>query len=181
MNFIINKHTMKLLLFFVVLCFCGFTQDSDKCIIVPFKGINNIVVGESSFEDVKKEFGEKKKRRKWSRAELKLFGIFEYFMKYDQIGTFSSIGSARKNTINEIIIDSTCKCRTKNGLGIGSYYQEIVKELGKPKYFHNNDNDKEINYEVNYTGGKLYMIITLDGKDTITNKIREIRWYASYR
>ena len=177
---------MKLLLFFVVLCFCGFTQDSDKCIIVPLKGINNIIVGESSFEDVKKEFGKKKKRKKWGRTELELFGHFDYFMKYDQIGTFSSLSipERSKHIINEIAIDSTCKCKTKNGLGIGSSYQEIVKELGKPEYFtHNNDNDKEINYERSKVGkqGKLYIIITLNGKDTIINKIRKIRWFAYYR
>ena len=139
---------MKLFLFFIILCFCGFTQDSDNCTIVPLKGINNIVVGESSFEDVKKEFGKKKKQKRWRRTELELFGHFDYSIKYDQIATFLSISIPERNKhiINRITIDSTCKCKTKNGLGIGSSYQDVIKQLGKPKSFYFSNGDSELSY-----------------------------------
>ena len=170
---------MKLFLFIIILCFCGFTQDPDKCIIIPLKGINDIVIDKSSFEDVKKEFGKKKIKKKWSRTELEIFGHFDYSIKYDQIGTFSSISipGRSKHVVNFVEIDSTCKCKTKKGLGIGSSYQDVIKELGKPKYFWFMNGNTELNYEEN----KLNMAIMLNGRDTTTNKVYEICWYASHR
>ena len=181
---------MKLSLFFIILCFSGFMQDSDKCTIVSLKGINNIVVGQSSFEDIKKEFGKKRKRAKWGSTELDIFGYFDYYVKYDQIGTFISLAGIRRSRhiINNIIIDSTCKCKTKNGLGIGSSYQDVIKEFGEPKYVAGlgklkyptayDHRNAEVNYEGNDEGDEVRMIITLNGNDTTVSKIREIRWYA---
>jgi hypothetical protein len=83
--------------------------------------------------DVKSEFGKVRKRKYWVKSkELELFGRYVYFLEYDSIGVFSTSDNFRnKPIISKIHLTSNCQCKTKNGIGIGSSYNDIINEFGK--------------------------------------------------
>jgi|GEM_PF-5188038 len=167
---------MKTLLFLALLFIFNFLQEPNNCIIVPGKGVNSIIIGQSTLKDIEKEFGEKKVEKKWHKAvETEIMGRFEYFVHYDKIGTFSTYTRNRNKTIiMKISIDTTSKCRTKKGLGIGNTYRETIRELGEANQISFvQDKKKYIKMELLYDN----MNIWFDGNDSTNNKIIEIEIY----
>src|SRR5262245_10348033 len=88
-----------------------FIRTSEKqCIIRTEDGVNNIVAGKSTLDDVIKEFGPNKIRKKWIKPiEVEIFGHHDYFLIYKNLGmTFSTYQSRRKKIVEIIKLDSTC-------------------------------------------------------------------------
>lgn len=106
--------------------------EKDKLILIPFYGIGNIVLGESTMDDVKKQFGNKKLQKTWHKGvEFDLFGKREFKLYYSGVGTFSTLTNKRNRTVVcKITLDSDSDCKTIDGWGIGSNYNETIKELG---------------------------------------------------
>ena len=171
------RANQKLLIisFFSLVILTGFSEfnNNKKCIIVPGKGLNSIEVGKSTLKDVKTEFGKTKVQKIWHETvEFEFVGKFEYFLKYVKHGTFSTLTKNRnRKMVMKIIIDSSCNCKTKNGLGVGSSYKETILKLGKP-YHDGYDSVGERKWII-----YLYydnMDISFDGDDKKTSKISKI-------
>jgi len=163
-------------LFLLPLTFLFITKQTEKCecLIVPSQGVGNIKIGKSTIEDVRKEFGEKKIEKKWHKAiEVEFFGRYEYFLKYDSVGAFSTFTKHRNKTIiHKLVLNSDSKCKTVLGNGIGSSYKDVVKELGKPKQDYilsNNDGSK--NMVLIYENMTIYM----NKQDTASNTVSYIK------
>ena len=164
---------MTLYLFCATLfLFTNSNLNNDKYIIIPNKGIDSIIIGKSTLKEVQQEFGVKKIKRKWHKAiEVDCFGKFEYYIKYDSIATFSTITKNRnKEVVYKIILESGSKCKTKGGNGIGSSYENIINEFGRPEslYFFKDEN----RYKTELSYGD--MDIILNSKDTLSNSVCEI-------
>lgn len=123
----------SIILMFLLSSLSAYIVNPKECVIIPNKGVNSIVVDSSTFNDVKKEFGDIKKRKYWVKSqELELFGRFVHYLEYESIGVFStSINFRSKPIISKIHLTSQCQCKTKNGIGIGSSYNDIINEFGK--------------------------------------------------
>jgi len=166
---------MKIVLFLLLTNYLFFTNSnvkSEDCIIVPNKGINNIVIGKSTLKDVQKEFGAKRVKKKWHKAiEVELFGKYEYYLEYDSIATFSTITKGRnKNIIYKIIIESDSKCKTKGGNGIDSSYNDIIEELGEgtlTSFSSTNENPK---IEIRYND----MLVIFNNNDKKTARVEKM-------
>lgn len=152
--------------------FTNFSLNHSQYIIVPNKGINNIIIGQSTLKEVQNEFGSKKIKRKWHKAiEVECFGKFEYLLKYDSIATFSTITKNRnKNIIHKIILGTDSKCKTKEGNGIGSSYNSIIEEFGRPNSVYFFKDKSKYKTELSYDKTD----IVLDSKDTLTSSVCKI-------
>ena len=137
-------------------------RNTDSCIFIPFKGVENINLGESNFEEVKNTFGVKPVNKKWVPSyEAFSIGRFDRYLAYPESGLrFSAFNSQKRfhrKKVWAIYIDSNCKCRSKEGLGIGSTFFEIKKDFPNAKLFKSiNPNKTEV---------------------IIRNKATEIMWF----
>jgi hypothetical protein len=146
-----------------------FGQD---CIIIPSKGLNSILAGESEFKDVHQEFGKKKVQKTWIKSiETELFGRYDRYVIYDSIARFSTAGTDRhRKIVHAIKLDEQSTCRTKNGFGIGSSYVKTLDNLGIPWLVMGDMNGYlTLSYD--------NMRIVFDTKDSLTNKVIKIDFY----
>lgn len=165
---------MKISLLFIGLLTFFFIEKSgdDKLIIIPGKGVGNIEIGKSTIDDVIEEYGKVKVKRKWHKAvEVELFGRFEYYLQYDSLATFSTFTKNRnKKVIYKIVLSSGSKCKTANGIGVGSSYKDLKKELGRPEQFYFQGTKYNREMVVFYDN----MMIIMNGSDSTKNVVSKI-------
>lgn len=124
------------------------------------RGIDSMELGKFTFKDVLNKFKYgKTKRKKVKRLEKYNMSQdgFEKYIEYKSLGLYFSNYEVsrchRTDTIKQIFLLKNCPCKTKDGLGIGSSYSEIVEMLGKPKFSgKGTDIDGIIEYKVHYDG-----------------------------
>lgn len=111
-----------------------------KITIVPYSGVDSIQVGISTKRDVLQTFGKATTKCTWRPNSYPIaLGEFVQIISYPELGiTFlcdhtNGQRIARK-TVREIVIDSTSRIKTPQGNGIGSSYDDIIKEFGETKY-----------------------------------------------
>lgn len=164
----------------IAMCFCVFElfahKNNSEVFLVPYKGVTNITVGESSLKDVQRLLGVKKVEKKWRKSiGYELFGKYAYFLEYENIGIFSTLAGYRnRNIVAMVTLDSTSTCKTTNGFGIGSSYFETIQELGRTD---------QVSYKRMNNGTKIYLIykrmyITFDGKDSLSSSVNKIEILA---
>lgn len=142
---------------------------SEKCVIKPSVGVDDIIVDSSYLEDVIEDFSKAKIKKRWIKAvETELFGRYERFVNVPNVATFSSL--SRNKKISKITFQSPCKCKTKEGVGIGSSFHQTVLSLGKPKHMYFIKYDNKYQIELIYKNMK----ILFDGNDTINSVIYQI-------
>lgn len=163
---------MRILLIIMVAVLANPSIETNNCRIIPSKGLGEIVIGQSTLEDVKKEFGDKKVQKTWVKAsEAELLGRFEYYLKYDSIATFSTITVERnKEVIYKITITPESKCKTRKGNGIGSSYQDVIDEFGRPSLFYFYKDIGTSKMKLSYQN----MDVVMGGRDTLSNYVEEI-------
>ena len=104
-------------------------SQSDTCILVPNKGIGNIILDCSSDYDIIAKYGKTKlkKLKGWESDK-------SWELKYNDIGLrFWLIGKSRKNLqVAWITITFPSNCTLVNGLKIGSTKNEVLELLDAP-------------------------------------------------
>jgi hypothetical protein len=164
---------------FFILFLISFTSQ-EKNTYLTHLGVNNIEVVTSTLKDVKNEFGKKSiKKERGFKEGFQLIGKKMYFIDYKDKGLkFSTFLSGKKQIVEKIIISSNCKFKTKGGIGIGSTYEELKKELGQPFFFNNSNKDNPLiffdNGKKTTLIGYKHMFITLNSMDTLNAKISDI-------
>ncbi len=124
-------------------------SSNPDCIITQI-GLNDIELNRSSISQVIQEFRDTPIEKKWQKSiEIELFGHYEYTLDYPEKG-YSFIAEKVKGDkiVTSIILSKSCDCVTKEGIGIGSSYQDIVRAIGQP-YFNNDIKKPSIHYEPN--------------------------------
>jgi len=168
----------------------GSNKETANCIIKPRVGLNNIIVGKSTLDDVRKEFGPNTTYKKWVKAiEVEIIGHYDYYVTYVNSGySFSTYRSGKKKITEIITLDSTCKCKTISGVGIGSSYDDLKKELGQPvlNSNHKNGSGQPLMYFETYEQNEYNMVIwygnnmriILNGTDTTKSHVTQIIFSA---
>ena len=163
-----------------------FSQNENNCIITQ-NGLNDIVLDSSNLREVTIDFGEMKSNKEWQNSiEMEIFGNYRYSKAFENQGiVFYAEREKGKKIINDIVLTKGCRCKTKEGIGIGSSYQDLKKAFGQP-YFNNDEKKPSIHYEPNMffwkTEGEYVLTITynnlyitMSNNDTTIAKIKEIR------
>ena len=158
----------------------------SNCIITQ-NGINDIVIDSSHFKEVTPEFGIMKSSKEWqSSVEMELFGSYKYIKTFPNEGiVFYAEREKGKKIINDIVLTEGCICKTEDGIGVGSSYQDLSNAFGQP-YFNNDKRKPSIRYEPNMyikltKGERVLQItynnfhITMSSTDTTVSKIKKIR------
>lgn len=162
------------ILIFITSTIISMNIGSEKCVIKPSIGVNNIVIDSSYLEDVVEEYAKSKIEKRWVKAvETEVFGRYERFIEVPDVAKFSTL--SRNKKISKIVFKSPCNCKTKEGIGIGSRYYETVSVLGNPKFNYFIREGKKQNIQLIYDN----MEILFDGNDTLTNVISQIIIYKT--
>jgi len=108
---------------------------SKDCYIDLDKGYESILLGYSNFEDVEQFLGEGEKiKKKFKAGTLYIFPRAIHELNYANLGikfrSYSQPKFSRKRIVRKMEFNSTCNCKTKNGLGTGSTFDEISRYLG---------------------------------------------------
>lgn len=113
-------------------------------IINRFEGVDNIKIGTSGVKEIKETYGNVKVEKYWESwgggSIFPFFFIGSYKKKIEikEVGLTFYLTKKRhrlqKRTVFSIVVDSTSRYKTSNGIGIGSSYQDIKKEFGETKY-----------------------------------------------
>ncbi len=131
----------------------------EKCIIIPTKGLNSILINQSIFTDVFKEFG-LAKTHKYREKHIELFstagGIVKYVEYIDKgiyLSNYTTYTRNRGDTIRRITLNEKCRCRTEKGIGIGSTFKDVIKAYGKPvsNYYTGNSGTEVMYKSIKYT------------------------------
>jgi len=162
----------------------------NQCYIDSYKGINGIELGLSNLEDVKKVFGED-----GIESTSKLKGSFPYMrgvkfkiLTYEDLGLIfsTSAGFLKRHhgeKVWKIYLNENCECKTKEGIGIGSSFEQIKNALGSPTgYFRwNLVNGKSTNMSYLYNSDdyklEFYSSEWRDSSEFIAERINLIRFY----
>jgi len=165
---------MKIILLIWTLCFSYSVDFKKSPILKPNEGVGDITIGCSSLKDVQNAFGKKKIEKRWHKStEFQFFGKFEYYLEYENIGLFSTLTNGRNRKIVEkIILNSPNHCKTQNGFGVGSTYQETIKELGfaNHKYIESSAKVSKRRILLQYNNMDIYF----DNSDSVKAKVEEI-------
>ena len=139
----------------ILLYGCGLTANSiekfpvnvaDSLAVYPFQGVDNVILGESSLKDVQRILGYKPIQKKWIPSyEFGMFGHYDRFIEYPELGIkFSSFNVNKRfhgNKIWLIELNSTCRSRTEDGVGIDSDIEEITSIYTNAKIYYVNSRD----------------------------------------
>jgi len=114
-------------------------------IIIPFEGVDKIKVNESEIKDIKRNYKNIKIKKYWepwgNGPILPFFFIGHYKKKVTVKEKEKEKGLTfylekkkhrfQKRTVFSIVVDSTSTYKTKEGIGIGSSYKDIISVFGK--------------------------------------------------
>ncbi|NQY11217.1 MAG: hypothetical protein HRT71_17100 [Flavobacteriales bacterium] len=166
--------TNKLLIAVLIYAILGFKNQPNKCELIPNKGVNNLFIGETTLKEVKKEYGKKFTRHKWIFSdETEVFGRFEYFVKENGIKFSTRMKDRNKTIIYRIVLSSNCDCKTINGIGIGSSYNDVIDEFksaGELSHWDSYGYKGEKVIELSYDN----MYVIFDGNNKATSKVVQI-------
>jgi hypothetical protein len=155
------------------------------CQIKPFLGLNEIVIGESTLRDVEVFFGIGERKKEWRKGyELDFIGRYNRHLNYPQLGIdFSAFSLHRRfsKKIRVITLSSKCNCKTKEGVGIGSSYYDVIKLLGAKKLttemkINNKENKTVLTY---FNGNNTMWFYSYGVKDTTNFIVDEIVMFKS--
>lgn len=176
---------MKLLS--IIYIFTILLASGKRDCIIKEKGLNTIVVDSSKLKEVTTEFGEMKRDKEWQKSiELEIFGNYKFSKVFINQGiVFYAEREKGEKIINDIVLTEGCPCKTKDGIGIGSSYNDLREAFGQP-YFNNDKRKPSRSYEPNMyfeqtKGGLILEItynnfyITMSSTDTTVAKIKRIR------
>lgn len=109
----------------------------DTIYIEPFVGVGNLVKGVSTKRDIFRELGKTKVHRSRQNGELYLPGYSVKTLYYPEYGLVFSLDCQYfcKKRISYILIDSTSIIKTREGIGIGSTFEDIVAVYGFESFF----------------------------------------------
>ena len=109
----------------------------NQCEIKLNSGINSIVLGENSFKEIEGVLGKgvKSKEKYKSGTVENVFPNTAHSLSYPDLGlSFSTSTQGRLNfsrVADGLTLTKDSRCRTKEGIGIGSTYGELQLVLGK--------------------------------------------------
>tara|TARA_B100000508_G_C11465630_1_gene282051 strand:+ start:1023 stop:1499 length:477 start_codon:yes stop_codon:yes gene_type:complete len=153
-------------------------KDTNCPCLITNKGVNDIIVGKSDLKDVKQTFGKVKRKRVWRKGvEFDLFGNFDFYLEYDSIGKFETFREKYKRQQVVIIkLDSSSNCKSKNGVGIGASYFDLVKEFGEPERVYQQKTKSSKDYRLHIDYDKMTAIFT--GSDSTKAKVETIEFFS---
>lgn len=103
--------------------------------IYPFDGVDEFIIREMKLSSLKKLHPQLEIRKYWDERMFPgLVGHGRRVVHFDSLGLVFSFTKARRYmpyTLVDVLIDSTFKGTTIDGVGIGSSYQEVIKSFGR--------------------------------------------------
>lgn len=150
------------------------TKLDSNCVIIPFYGLNNVIIDRTSANELKKIFklkGSSKTKWKKNYESFLLLGHFvTTFTTVDSSLIFMCFRDKRFfdfNKVKQISIQGNCDCQTVEGIRIGSQYNEIIKVLGEPLLSGVETGLDGTNTIVEYRSKDVTRIITFEAKGNI--------------
>lgn len=143
--------------------------------LYAFRGIDNIILGESTLHDIQEQFGNKPIQKRWVPSdEAFMFGRFEKYIEYKELGlVFSALNLHDRNHGNKvwrIYADSTCNCITEKGIIIGSTIKDVFDNYEKLSLIYLNKTDSfEIWMEDSNHNNESFVFIGIKNENTLPN------------
>jgi len=160
---------MKIIFSLLVFACLGFLGLNNSRYIFDSTSVGNLTLGKSSLEDVVIEYGGTIEKIWEEKGEMEFFGHWEYEVKVDSIGVFSSVNSKETGLIVKKVSINSKYCLTIEGVGVGSSYHEVISKLGAPEIRVNHNLGDGSILHLRY--GKS-MMINFDGHLKDSNSIR---------
>lgn len=160
--------------FFLAILFLSFQAGNFKQkVLRPSSGVDNIVLGKSTLDDVIKTYGYgsiKRVKVKSTETEICSHAEYEiYFVNEDIL--FKTSYPKKSKIVQTIIIGKNSNIKTENGFGVGSSYVEMLSKLGRSNDLNFIQLPNGI-YETKVRIEKMH--IYFDGRDTINGKVVRI-------
>lgn len=134
-----------------IFTFSLFSQEKEMPIIKAGKSFGNITLGESTVDDVVKEYGKKYKKEKKVFSEFfakdNTYITFTYFkMIYKKQGlvfNFTQREGDDKEVLTNIEISSPFKAKTDKGIVIDeSTFEDVIAQYGSMMWTYSNENKR---------------------------------------
>lgn len=157
-------------------------RDPSEFKIIPFQGIDSVVLGVSTVKDIKKHIGKARVRTVFRSNDFPiLLGEFIKEIRYPELGLTFEVSASRgkfsKKTLEYITIDSTSKIKTNTGVGIGSGYFDVIKEIGNQslsRNLHSGTSDLYYGKINNYNNFVSLYFFCYQKSDTLTFRVEQI-------
>ena len=142
-------------------------RNNIPCIIRLDYGLDSVHVGVDNFKTIEEKLGKGKRVKKaYKAATVYPFPRAEHELIYSDIGVkFITDIQARvslKRVSKIMVVTSKCKCKTNEGLGIGSSYDKLINVLGYKRLLHCRSWNGDFS-ELSYNIGNCFVIFSQKG------------------
>lgn len=116
------------------------TLRAFSCVIDYYDGMEGIALATSNFKEIEKVLGPgiRSKKKYPSFTVENIFPVTKHILSYPKLGiSFTTHAQGRMNftrIATSLIVDASSTCKSKNGIGIGSTYQELIERFGNSRY-----------------------------------------------
>jgi hypothetical protein len=126
-----GKKMKRLIIILTIFCLTSaFSLVDDYDIAVPGVGLKSIILGKTTFKEVKSIFGETKTNKPTSKKSG-AWRISYYSLDYQDTGLFV-ISKDKHQVVSEIEIRTPYKVKTELGVTMGTEKRKVLELYGKP-------------------------------------------------